>query len=157
MNFISLLFIGLFAETEIQLCVTYGLVWLPALEQDISSFSLESTPLQTRWLFVLLLSLLLFLCLFVCLFFDLYVCFFNFVQLPNDLKTHWSIEWFFSLFFLCLFVFLHVFYIVVLPCSFCLRWFLFLSVFLDYYFGKCHLSGKLLHFYQLPIPCRLLV
>ena len=46
----------LVVEIEIHLCVTYGLVWLPALEQAISSFSLGSTPLQTRWLFVLLLS-----------------------------------------------------------------------------------------------------
>ena len=72
----------LVVEIEVHLCVTYGLVWLPALEQAISSFSLGSTPLQTRWLFVLLLScwsLNVTVLVLVCL-----LVFFNLVQLLND-------------------------------------------------------------------------
>ena len=130
-----MLFIGLFVETEIHLYVTYGLVWLPALEQDTLSFSLVSTPLETRWLFELLLSCYSFnvaVLVIVCLFFVvcLIACFFFFylVQLLYDLKTDWSIEGFFFLVF-CLFVCFHVFYVLVLRYSFCLLWFLFLSVF----------------------------
>ena len=69
-------------------------------------------------------------CLFVfcCLFDCLFVFFFNLVQLLYDLKTDWSIEGFFFLVF-CLFVCFHVFYVLVLRYSFCLLWFLSLSVF----------------------------
>ena len=122
----SLPFIDLFVETEIYLCVTYGLVWHPALEQDISSFSLESTPLETRWLFDLLLSCCLFkvavlviFYLFVCL----YLIWSGFLMIWR--LTDPSSDSFFVFFFLVL----YVFYIIVLPCSFCLLWFLFLSVF----------------------------
>ena len=129
-----MLFIALFVETEIHLYVTYGLVWLPALEQDTLSFSLVSTLLETRWLFEPILScysLNVAVLVIVCLFFVvcLIACFFfNLVQLLYDLKTDWSIEGFFFLVF-CLFVCFHVFYVLVLRYSFCLLWFLSLSVF----------------------------
>ena len=99
----------LVVEIEIHLCVTYGLVWLPALEQAISSFSLGSTPLQTRWLFVLLLScwsfnvtVLVLVCLFVC-----FVCLLVFLIWSSFLTIK---DWLiyrvilFSFFFVCLFV-----------------------------------------------------
>ena len=93
---------------------------------------IDSTGNQvTLWTytFVLLIKcccscncLFVFCCLFDCLFF------FYLVQLLYDLKTDWSIEGFFFLVF-CLFVCFHVFYVLVLRYSFCLLWFLFLSIF----------------------------
>ena len=92
----------LVVEIEIHLCVTYGLVWLPALEQAISSFSLGSTPLQTRWLFVLLLScwsfnvtVLVLVCLFVFLIWS------SFLTIKDWLIYQVIL---FSCFFVCLFV-----------------------------------------------------
>ena len=79
----SLPFIDLFVETEIYLYVTYGLVWHPALEQDIS-FSLESTPLETRWLFDLLLSC----CLFKVVFY-LFVCLYLVFRIIISANTIW--------------------------------------------------------------------
>ena len=132
----------MFVETEIHLYVTYGLVWLPALEQDTLYFSLVSTPLETRWLFELLLSCYSFnvaVLVIVCLFFVvcLIACFFfNLVQLLYDLKTDWSIEGFFFLFFVCLFVFM-----------FSMFWF---CVILSVYFGFCFFLFFGLLFQQIP-------
>ena len=150
----SLPFIDLFVETEIYLCVTYGLVWHPALEQDISSFSLESTPLETRWLFDLLLSCCLFkvavlviFYLFVCL----YLIWSGFLMIWR-LTDHSSDSFFVFFFFgfVCFLYYSFALFILftLVFVSFC---------FSDYYFGKYHLTGKLWHFYGLPISCRLLV
>ena len=141
-----MLFIALFVETEIHLYVTYGLVWLPALEQDTLSFSLVSTPLETRWLFEPILScysLNVAVLVIVCLFFVvcLIACFF--LSGPASLRfKDWLIYRgiLFSCFlFVCLF-----------SCFLCFSFalfFLFTLVFvsfyfLDCYFSKYHLSGK---------------
>ena len=109
---------------------------------------IDSTGNQvTCWTsnFVVAFLMLLFLCLFVYLFVLSYPPSFWF----KDRLINRLILFFFWCLFVC------SFYIC---CNFPLFSFNFRSPFFsDYYFDKYHLPGKLLHFYGLPIPCRLLV
>ena len=118
---------------------------------------IDSTGNQvTCWTsnFVVAFLMLLFLCLFVYLFVWSYPPSFWFKD-----RLIYSDSFFLG--FWCLFVCIVSMYAVIFLC-FLLIFILFSLVYVsfcfpDNYFDKYHLPGKLLHFYGLPFPCRLLV
>ena len=88
-----------------------------------------------------------------------HIIFFAGIDSTGHQVTHWNSNFTFVFFFL--FVCIVSTYVVIFLC-FLLVFVLFSLVYVsfcfsDYFFDKYHLPSKLLHFYGLPIPCRLLV
>ena len=88
-----------------------------------------------------------------------HIIFFAGIDSTGHQVTRWNPNFILGFFFL--FVCIVSMYVVIFLC-FLLVFVLFSLVYVsfcfpDYFFDKYHLPSKLLHFYGLPIPCRLLV